>query len=141
MLANLIRDDVARRPATTAALRLIDHAQELATTRGLATLALGIGLVEWKHDNVYYCGPLLLREVSLRRKGGDSEITLGRSRVELNPGLQRAFAEHLKVTLDAEAFVALTDDGGAFKPNPALDRLRDLTAHRGDVAVSARLLI
>ena len=141
LLANLIRDDVARRPATTAALRLIDHDQELATTRGLATLALGIGLVEWKHDNVDYCGPLLLREVSLRRKGGDSEITLGRSRVELNPGLQRAFAEHLQVTLDAEAFVALTDDGGAFKPNPALDRLRDLTAHRGDVAVSARLLI
>jgi hypothetical protein len=141
LLANLIRDDVARRPATKAALRLVEHTTQLRATRGLATAALGIGLVEWVHGGVDYCAPLLLREVSLRRKGGDVEITLGRSRVALNPGLQRAFAEQLQVTLDAEAFVSLTDDGGAFKPNPALDRLRDLTAHRGDVAVSARLLV
>ncbi|MDP4688520.1 MAG: AAA family ATPase, partial [Pontimonas sp.] len=52
-----------------------------------------------------------------------------------------AFADQLQVSLDAAAFVALTDDGGAFKPNPALDRLRDLTAHRGDVTVHARLVI
>ena len=141
LLANLIRDDVARRPATKAALRLVEHSSALLATRGIAATALGIGLVEWKHDGVDYCGPLLLREVSLRRKGGDSEITLGRSRVILNPGLQRAFATQLQVTLDAQAFVALTDEGGAFKPNPALDRLRDLTAHRGDVAVSARLVV
>jgi len=141
LLANLIRDDVARRPSTKAALRLVDHAADLLATRGLATTALGIGLVEWKHEGIDYCGPLLLREVTLRRKSGDIELTLGRSRVYLNPGVQRAFSEQLAVTLDPAAFVALTDDGGAFKPNPALDRLRDLTAHRGDVAVSARLVV
>ncbi len=141
LLANLIRDDVARRPATKAALRLLEHTARLMTTRGLASTALGIGLVEWQHEGVDYCGPLLLREVSLRRKSGDVELTLQRSRVYLNPGLRRAFAEQLQVTLDSDAFVGLTDDGGAFKPNPALDRLRDLTAHRGDVAVSARLII
>ena len=141
LLGNLIRDDVARRPAHKAALRLVDHALELHHTRGLDTIALGIGLVEWKHDGVDYAGPLLMRPVRLRRRGQDIEITLKRARVRLNPGLQHAFAEQLQVTLDAAAFVALTDDGGAFKPNPALDRLRDLTAHRGDVAVSARLVI
>jgi hypothetical protein len=141
LLGNLIRDDVARRPAHKAALRLVDHALELHHTRGLDTIALGIGLVEWTYEGVAYAGPLLMRPVRLRRRGQDIEITLKRARVRLNPGLQRAFAEQLQVTLDAAAFVALTDDGGAFKPNPALDRLRDLTAHRGDVAVSARLVI
>jgi hypothetical protein len=141
LLGNLIRDDVARRPAHKAALRLVDHAFELQHTRGIHPIALGIGLVEWKHEGVDYCGPLLMRPVKLVRRGKDIEITLKRSRVVLNPGVQRAFAEQLQVSLDAKAFVDLTDDGGAFKPNPALDRLRDLTAHRGDVSVSARLVI
>ncbi|MDP4816401.1 MAG: AAA family ATPase [Pontimonas sp.] len=141
LLANLIRDDVARRPSHKAALRLVDHALELKHARGLETLELGIGLVEWTHEGVDYRGPLLMRPVRLRRRGADIEITLKRSRVRLNPGIQRAFADQLQVSLDAAAFVALTDDGGAFKPNPALDRLRDLTAHRGDVTVHARLVI
>ena len=141
LLGNLIRDDVARRPAHKAAVRLVEHAQDLKHTRGLDTIALGIGLVEWDHDGVHYAGPLLMRPVKIRRRGADVEITLKRQRVRLNPGLARAFAEHLGVSLDAKAFVALTDDDGAFKPNPALDRLRDLTAHRGDVNVQARLVI
>lgn len=141
LLTNLIRDDVARRPAHSAALRVVDHALELHHTRGISPVALGIGLVEWTHEGVDYCGPLLIRPVSMVRRGSDVEVTLERSRVALNPGLARAFSEQLQVSLDPKAFVDLTDDGGAFKPNPALDRLRDLTAHRGDVAVSARLLI
>lgn len=141
LLGNLIRDDVARRPAHKAAIRLVEHAQDLKHTRGLDTIALGIGLVEWDHEGTHYAGPLLMRPVKLRRRGADVEITLKRHRVRLNPGLARAFAEHLGVSLDAQAFVALTDDNGAFKPNPALDRLRDLTAHRGDVNVQARLVI
>ncbi len=141
LLGNLIRDDVARRPAHKAALRLVEHAGELKHTRGLDTIALGIGLVEWEHDGVHYSGPLLMRPVKLRRVGADVEITLKRSRVRLNPGIQRAFAEQLGVTLDADAFVALTNEDGAFKPNPALDRLRDLTAHKEGIAVQARLVI
>ena len=141
LLSNLIRDDVARRPSHKAAVRLVDHAVELKHSRGIESLELGIGLVEWSHDGVDYRGPLLMRPVHLRRRGTDIEITLKRSRVRLNPGIQRAFAEQLQVSLDPHAFVALTDDGGAFKPNPALDRLRDLTAHRGDVTVHARLVI
>ena len=141
LLSNLIRDDVARRPSHKAALRLVDHALELKHSRGIESLELGIGLVEWSHDGVDYRGPLLMRPVHLRRRGTDIEITLKRSRVRLNPGIQRAFADQLQVSLDPQAFVALTDDGGAFKPNPALDRLRDLTAHRGDVTVHARLVI
>ena len=141
LLGNLIRDDVARKPAHQAALRLVDHALELHHTRGLESIALGIGLVQWQHEGVDYSGPLLMRPVRLRRRGTDIEITLKRARVRLNPGIERSFSEQLQVTLDPQAFVALTDDGGAFKPNPALDRLRDLTAHRGDVAVSARLII
>jgi hypothetical protein len=141
LLGNLVRDEVARRPAHKAALRLVEHAQELRHTRGLEVTKLGIGLVEWEHEGVYYTGPLLMRSVRLRRVGKDVEITLKRSRVVLNPGIQRAFADQLGVTLDSEAFVKLTHEGGAFKPNPALDRLRDLTAHREGITIQARLVI
>jgi hypothetical protein len=95
LLANLIRDDVARRPAHKAALRLVDHALELKHGRGIDSLELGIGLVEWSHEGVEYRGPLLMRPVHLRRRGSDIEITLKRSRVRLNPGIRRAFAEQL----------------------------------------------
>ena len=141
LLANLIRDDVARRPAHNAAGRLVDHALEMRHARGLEVLELGIGLVEWENNEDRHCGPLLIRPIRLRRRGSDFEITLKRAPVRLNPGLQDAFEHQLKLSLDASSFVALTHDEGAFKPNPALDRLRDLTAHRPDVRIQARLII
>jgi len=67
LLSNLIRDDVARRPSHKAAVRLVDHAVELKHSRGIESLELGIGLVEWSHDGVDYRGPLLMRPVHLRR--------------------------------------------------------------------------
>ena len=141
LLGNLVRDDVQRRSAHQSATVLYTHFTELYQSRGIDSIQLGIGLVQWRHHDTVYRGPLLLRPVDLRRRGSDIEFTLRRSGIRLNPALQREFARHLELHLDADAFVRLTDDNGAFRPNAALDRLRDLTAHRDDVSVKAQLVI
>ena len=141
LLSALVRDDIQRRSAHRAATRLLEHHTELLHARGIESIQLGIGLVQWRHDDVTYRGPLLLRPMAIRRRGSDIEFTLQRSGIKLNPALQREFAKHLELHLDAEAFVRLTDDHGAFRPNAALDRLRDLTAHRDDVSVKAQLIV
>ena len=141
LLGNLVRDDVQRRGAHEAATALYTHFTELYQSRGIDSIQLGIGLVQWRHHDTTFRGPLLLRPVGLRRRGSDIEFTLRRSGIRLNPALQREFARHLELHLDADAFVRLTDDSGAFRPNAALDRLRDLTAHRDDVTVKAQLVV
>ena len=141
LLSGLVRDDVQRRGAHVAATRLVDHHTELLHARGIESIQLGIGLVQWSHDGDTFKGPLLLRPVSIRRRGSDVEFTLQRTGIKLNPALQREFAKHLELHLDAESFVRLTEDNGSFRPNAALDRLRDLTAHRNDVSVKAQLVI
>ena len=141
LLSALVRDDIQRRTAHRAATRLLEHHTELVHARGIDSIQLGIGLVQWRHDEITYRGPLLLRPMAIRRRGSDIEFTLQRSGIKLNPALQREFAKHLELHLDADAFVRLTDDHGAFRPNAALDRLRDLTAHRDDVSVKAQLIV
>lgn len=141
LLGNLIRDDLQRRDAYEAASRLLDHHIELFGSRGIDAVAMGIGVVSWRHEGRSFSGPLLLRPVSLRRRGSDIELTLQKKGIRLNPALQREFARQLELHLDADSFVRLTDDDGSFRPNAALDRLRDLTRHRDDVTVSARLVV
>lgn len=141
LLSALVRDEVQRRGAYQAATNLLEHHTELLHARGIDSIQLGIGLVQWRHDGETFRGPLLLRPVSLRRRGSDIEFTMQRAGIRLNPALQREFAKHLQLHLDAESFVRLTEDNGAFRPNAALDRLRDLTAHRDDVSVKAQLVI
>lgn len=141
LLANLIRDDVQRRSALTAASRLVDHDFHLVNARGIESVAMGIGMVRWRHEGRDYRGPLLLRPVSIRRRGSDVELTLAKAGIRLNPALAREFQHQWQLHLDEGAFIKLTDDNGAFRPNQALERLRDLTAHRDDVTVTARLII
>ena len=141
LLQNLIRDDLQRRAAHHTATALADHDTHLSTSRGIDSVALGIGLVQWHHDDAVFRGPLLLRPVTIKRRGSDVELTLQKGGIRLNPALVREFAKQWQLHLDEKAFVKLTDDNGAFRPNNALDRLRDLTAHRDDVTVTARLLI
>ncbi len=140
LLSNLVRDDVALRRARTAAERIADKGLELASVRGIDAVALGIGMVAWSHDGVDYRGPLLLRSLRLRRRGKDVELTL-RGEVAVNPALVRALSQQFSLHLDTQAFVALTDDEGAFKPNPPLDRLRGLTAHLDGVTITPRLVV
>jgi len=140
LLSSLIRDDVALRSAKTAAGAVAAKGLELSTARGIDSVHLGIGIARWKHDDVEYCAPVLLRPLAIRWHGRDFELKL-RGTAVLNPELARALDEQFQLRLDAESFVALTDADGTFKPNPVIDRLRGLTSHLADFAVSPRLVV
>jgi hypothetical protein len=59
----------------------------------------------------------------------------------LNPELAHALTEQFGVTLDADAFVALAEEDGSFKPNKVIDRLRGLTSHLEWFNVQPRLVV
>ena len=140
LLSNLIRDEVALRAAKTAAGAIAAKGLELSTARGIDAIALGIGMVEWRHETTEYCAPLLLRPLAIRRAGRDFELKL-RGDAVLNPQLQQALAAQFQLDLDERAFVALTDEDGTFKPNPVIDRMRGLTSHLEWFNVSPRLVV
>ncbi|WP_309616053.1 AAA family ATPase [Salinibacterium sp.] len=140
LLSNLIRDDVALRTAKLAAGVIASKGLELQSARGIDSVHLGIGIAEWRHGVTDYRAPVLLRPLAIRRHGRDFEVKL-RGSAFLNPALARVLAEQFDLRLDAQAFVALTDDDGTFKPNPVIDRLRGLTSHLERFAVSPRLVV
>ncbi len=140
LLSQLIRDDLALRRARTAAERITAKGLELATTRGIDAVHLGIGVVRWRHEHVDYCSPLLLRPLAIRRHGRDFELRL-RGAAQLNPALARVLEAQYGISLDAASFVALSDDDGTFKPNAVIDQLRRLTGHLGEIVVQPRLVV
>ncbi|MGT2426171.1 AAA family ATPase [Amnibacterium kyonggiense] len=140
LLSNLIRDDIAFRTASAAASTLTAKAVELAATRGFDTMHLAIGLAEWRFEKQDFRGPVLLRPLAIRRYGRDFELRL-KGALQLNPGLVTAMREQFDIELDPAAFVALALSAGAFKPQPVIDRLRELTGHLPRFSVQPRLLI
>ncbi|MBN9605097.1 MAG: hypothetical protein J0G30_00605 [Actinomycetales bacterium] len=140
LLSQLIRDDQALRGARVAADRIAAKAQELATTRGLDAIQLGIGIVRWRYGVEWFRAPILLRPLAIRRHGRDFELKL-RGTTALNPAFARVFAEQHGIDLDPRAFVALTEEDGAFKPNAVIDQLRALTGHLDDIEVQPRLVV
>jgi hypothetical protein len=140
LLSNLIRDELALRAAKIAAGAIAAKGLELSTGRGIDGIHLGIGVVEWKFEDVEFRAPLLLRPLAIRRAGRDFELKL-RGDAVLNPELHKVLRAQFQLELDAAAFVALTDEDGTFKPNPVIDRLRGLTSHLEWFNVSPRLLV
>src|SRR5690606_2318134 len=84
--------------------------------------------------------PGLLRPLEIRRYGRDYEMTLLGAPF-LNPDLASALERQHGVSLDADAFVALAEHDGAFKPNTVIDRLRGLTSHVQWFNVQPRLVV
>jgi hypothetical protein len=140
LLSNLIRDDLALRNAKVAASAIAAKGLELSTARGIDAIHLGIGIAEWRTAGVDYRSPVLLRPLAIRRHGRDFEVKL-RGAAFLNPAFAAALDEQFGLRLDADSFVALTDDDGTFKPNPVIDRLRGLTSHLEHFRVSPRLVV
>jgi hypothetical protein len=140
LLSNLIRDEVALRAARLAAGAIAAKGLELSTARGIDAVHLGIGMVEWSSDRVNYRAPLLLRPLAIRRHGRDFEVKL-RGAAYLNPELARVLREQFQLDLDADAFAALADEDGTFKPNQVIDRLRGLTDHLDRFTVQPRLVV
>ena len=140
LLSNLIRDEIALRGARIAAAAVAARSLDLATARGIDSVHLGIGIAEWTWVGKSYRAPILLRPLAIRRHGSDFEVKL-RGSAQLNPALARILAEQFQVVLDPQAFAALSDNDGSFKPNAIIDRLRGLTSHLDDFQVSPRLVV
>lgn len=140
LLSQLIRDDMALRAARLAADRIAAKGLDLSTTRGIDAIRLGIGIATWGFGDDSYCAPILLRPLALRRHGKDAELKL-RGGPELNPALAEALEAQFGIVLDAQAFVALSDADGTFKPNAVIDQLRALTRHIPDFTVLPRLVV
>ena len=150
LLSQLIRDDVALRAARVAADNVSAKGLELSTTRGIDSVRLGIGLATWSGvagssdgrptDSGEFCAPILLRPLAIRRHGRDFELKL-RGATVLNPALAIALDRQFGLVLDPEAFVALSDADGSFKPNAVIDQLRALTGHLAGFSVQPRLVV
>jgi hypothetical protein len=140
LLSQLIRDDMALRTARLAADRISAKGLELSSTRGIDAIRLGIGVATWSGPDGDYCAPILLRPLAIRRYGRDVELKL-RGEPVLNPALARALEAQFNISLDARAFVALSDADGTFKPNAVIDQLRALTGHLPGFGVQPRLVV
>ncbi|HEY4153110.1 MAG TPA: AAA family ATPase, partial [Pseudolysinimonas sp.] len=142
LLSQLIRDDVALRSARLAADSVTAKGLELSTTRGIDSVRLGIGLACWSAagGTEEFRAPILLRPLAIRRHGRDFELKL-RGTTMLNPALATALERQFQLVLDPDAFVALSDADGSFKPNAVIDQLRALTGHLADFSVQPRLLV
>ncbi|MBT1035427.1 AAA family ATPase [Canibacter sp. lx-45] len=140
LLSSLIRDNIALRRAKQAASRVTDKAIEMRNMRGLETVHLGIGIVQWRSDGVDFCAPLLLRPLAIRRYGHDFEIKL-KSLTAVNPELIRALRKQFGIALDACTLIELAQQEGVFKPQPVIDRLRQMVAGVADFSVQPRLVV
>ena len=140
LLSNLIRDDVALRAAKLAAGEIAEKSLELATARGIDSIHLGIVTAEWRHEGEDFRAPVLLRPLAIRRFGSNFELKL-RGAPFLNPRLASALSAQFQIELDADAFVALAEEDGSFKPNSVIDRLRGLTSHLEWFNIQPRLVV
>lgn len=140
LLSNLFRDEVALRTARIAAERLTAKNVELRTARGLDSVRLGVGLATWRIGAMVCTAPVLLRPLAIRRHHADFELKLHGS-FAVNPELLRALRTHFGIQVDGAALAALAHDGGVFKPQPVIDRLRALTAGVDSFQVKPRLVV
>lgn len=140
LLSNLFRDEVALRGARVAADQIIAKNVELRTTRGLEAVHLAVGLAQWSVAGESYAAPVLLRPLVIRRHHADVEVKL-HGEFTVNPKLVPALSRSFGIDLDGDELVVLASEGGVFKPQPVIDRLRRVMAEAGGFTVSARLLV
>lgn len=139
LLSALIRDEKALRQARIAAGRVTDKAIEMRTVRGLETAHLGIGVASWHFEGEDFCAPVLLRPLAIRRYGRDFELKLKNSPM-VNGELLNALRKQFGIVIDAKTLLDLSHTEGVFKPQPVIDRLRQLTAGVHEFVVQPRLV-
>ncbi|MFB7252001.1 AAA family ATPase [Microbacterium sp. NPDC056234] len=140
LLSNLFRDEVGLRTARLAAERITAKHTELRTVRGIEAVHLAVGLAGWRIGGVQFSAPVLLRPLAIRRHHSDFELKLQGS-FSVNPQLVRIAREHFGITIDSDALAALAYDGGIFKPQPVIDRLRGVTRSIDTFSVQPRLVV
>ena len=139
LLSALIRDDLALRHARVAAGRVTDKSIEMRTVRGLETVHLAVGIAKWSFEGEDFCAPVLLRPLAIRRYGRDFELKLKQHPV-VNPELMRALRDQFGIVIDSRTLLELSQSEGVFKPQPVIDRLRQMVAGIPGFVVQPRLV-
>ena len=139
LLSALIRDDVALRHARIAAGRVTDKSTEMRTMRGLETVHLGIGIAKWQFEGEDFCAPVLLRPLAIRRYGRDFELKLKKHPL-VNRELLATLREQFGIVVDARTLLELSQSEGVFKPQPVIDRLRQMVTGVPGFVVQPRLV-
>ncbi|MGO3734175.1 MAG: AAA family ATPase [Canibacter sp.] len=140
LLSVLIRDDLALRHARVAAGRVTDKAAEMRNVRGLETVHLGVGIANWTFEGEKFCAPVLLRPLAIRRFGRDYELKL-KKQVTVNPDLIQALRDQFGIVVNARTLLELSQAEGVFKPQPVIDRLRQMAAGVHGFSVQPRLVV
>lgn len=140
LLSGLFRDEVALRTARLAAEAITAKNVELRTVRSIEAVHLAVGLAGWRIGGVSYSAPVLLRPLAIRRHGADFELKL-HGGFHINPELDSVAREHFGIALDGPALAALAHEGGVFKPQRVIDRLRSVTSHIDTFTVHPRLIV
>lgn len=139
LLSALIRDDLALRQAKVAAARVTDKAIEMRSVRGLETVHLGIGIAKWSFEGEEFCAPVLLRPLAIRRYGRDFELKL-KKHPQVNGELLATLREQFGIAIDARSLLELSRSEGVFKPQPVIDRLRQMVVGVPGFVVQPRLV-
>jgi len=139
LLSALIRDDVALRQARLSAGRVTDKATEMRAVRGLETVHLGIGIAKWSFEGESFCAPVLLRPLAIRRYGRDFELKL-KKRPMVNGELLSTLRNQFGIVIDARTLLELSLNEGVFKPQPVIDRLRQMVTGVPGFVVQPRLV-
>ncbi|MBO1900672.1 AAA family ATPase [Leucobacter weissii] len=139
LLSALIRDDLALRQARQAAARVTDKAIEMRTVRGLETVHLGVGIAKWTFEGEDFCAPVLLRPLAIRRYGRDFELKL-KKHPSVNPELLATLREQFGIAVNAASLLELSQSEGVFKPQPVIDRLRQMVVGVPGFVVEPRLV-
>lgn len=139
LLSALIRDDMALRQARIAAGRVTDKATEMRAVRGLETVHLGIGIAKWHFEGEDFCAPVLLRPLAIRRYGRDFELKLKKHPI-VNHELLSTLREQYGIVIDARTLLELSQSEGVFKPQPVIDRLRQMVTGVPGFVVQPRLI-
>lgn len=140
LLSSLIRDDLALRHARLAAGRVTDKGTEMRNMRGLETVHLGVGIANWSFQGKRFCAPVLLRPLAIRRFGRDFELKLKKT-VSVNTDFTRALYEQFGLRIHPETLLELSGTEGVFKPQPVIERIRQVTAEIDGFTVHPRLVV
>ena len=140
LLSALVRDDLALRHARQAASRVTDKSVEMRNVRALETTYLAVGLAAWEFEGERFHAPVLLRPLAIRRFGRDFELKL-KDQVLVNPDLVRTLNAQFGIHIDSQVLLELSQAEGVFKPQPVIDRLRQMAAGVHGFSVQPRLVV
>ncbi|MEY4494598.1 MAG: hypothetical protein RL570_713, partial [Actinomycetota bacterium] len=140
LLSNLVRDPLAFSRALSAARRIKNKSDRIASNFGIETLHLVGGLANFEADGFDFNIPILLWPISLVRKADDYELALdGEPRV--NPALVEALDSCYGIKLNEADLLARQNESSDLVPVTVLNYLANLSGTTANLDLKRILVI